>query len=465
VGTLLAAWDAVGREVMLFAAAGILLGGLDDLLVDLIFVARRLAGRGRALLLSDLPLADRPLRLAVFVPAWDEVAVIGRMLRAALARYDHPDYRIYVGCYPNDPATVAAVAEVSAADPRAVAVIGPAPGPSTKADNLNALWAALAGADAADGRRTDAVVFHDAEDVVHPAELRVVDALVRRWDVVQMPVRPLVARKSRFVSGHYADEFSEAHGKALVVRGALGAGMPLAGVGCAVSTDALAALADRRGGRPFAADSLVEDYELGLALSQMGRSSVFARVVERPGGPLVATDAYFPWSLDAAVRQKARWMTGIALAGWDRTGWASGPWRRVPRTAADHWMRARDRRAPLALIVLAAAYLSLLFWACSALAHALTGLPAAAEDPWLVALLLANAGVLVWRLAARAAFTGRVHGAAEAAWSVPRLFVANYVALLAVRRAAWSYARMLRGGRVAWDKTAHVFPADADLPV
>lgn len=467
MGALVAALDAVNREVMFFAAVGILLGGLDDLVVDLIWLVRRLGGRGRPVLLGDLPLADPPLRLAVFVPAWDEVAVIGPMLRTALSRYDHPDYRILVGLYPNDRATLAAVEEVAAEDGRVRAVVGPVPGPTTKAGNLNALWDALRTADAGEGRRTDAVVFHDAEDAVHPAELRVIDALVRCHDAVQLPVRPLVKRGARLVSGHYADEFAESHCKGLVVRGAIGAGMPLAGVGCAISTGALEALAADRGGRPFASDSLVEDYELGLDLSQLGRTAVFARVAERRGGPLVATNAYFPWSLKAAVRQKARWMTGIALAGWDRTRWASARgqgWARLrdwPATLADHWMRARDRRAPIALIVLAAAYLSLLLWGLTAAAHWLTGIAAPALGPVLEQLLLANAGLLAWRMAARAAFTWRVHGLGEAAWSVPRLVVANYVSLLAVRRAIWTYAAMLRGRGVAWDKTAHHFPGVA----
>jgi len=467
VGALLAALDAVNREVMLFAAVGILLGGLDDLGVDLIWLVRRLLGRGRPLLLSELPRPDRPARLAVFVPAWDEVAVIGPMLRTALARYDHPDYRIHVGLYPNDRATLAAVAEVAAGDDRVRAVVGPVAGPTTKADNLNALWDALRRADAEEGLRTAAVVFHDAEDAVHPAELRVIDALIRDHDAVQLPVRPLVKRGARLVSGHYADEFAESHCKSMIVRGAIGAGMPLAGVGCAVSIRALEALAAARGGKPFASDSLTEDYELGLSLSQLGHPPVFARVAERAGGPLVATDAYFPWNLKAAVRQKARWMTGIALAGWDRTRWASARgrgWARVrdwPATIADHWMRARDRRAPIALIVLAAAYLSLLLWAAAGIGHWLTDIAAPSVDPLLERLLLANAGLLVWRMAARAAFTWRVHGAAEAAWSVPRLLVANYVSLLAVRRAVWSYAAMLRGRGVAWDKTAHHFPETA----
>lgn len=68
---------------------------------------------------------------------------------------------------------------------------------------------------------------------------------------------------------------------------------------------------------------------------------------------MVAVRAFFPADLVAAVRQKARWMTGIALIGWDRTGWAR------PMALGDHWWRLRDRRGPLAMLVLAAAYLGL----------------------------------------------------------------------------------------------------------
>jgi adsorption protein B len=64
------------------------------------------------------------------------------------------------------------------------------------------------------------------------------------------------------VSGHYADEFAEAHMKQLVIRTALGAGMPLAGTGCAMSTAILETVAATRDGDPFDASSLTEDYEL-----------------------------------------------------------------------------------------------------------------------------------------------------------------------------------------------------------
>ncbi len=79
----------------------------------------------------------------------------------------------------------------------------------------------------------------------------------------------------------------------------------------------------RADGAPFAAECLTEDYELGLLVSRSGGSSRFLRVRDHLG-ELVATRAYFPGRLDDAVRQKARWIHGIALQGWDRLGWFGG---------------------------------------------------------------------------------------------------------------------------------------------
>ena len=443
--------DAFARETMLFAGVGLLIGGLDDLLVDIAFILR-LIWRGAAPLsrLTDLPVTTMPGRLAVFVPAWDEAAVIGAMLSTAVARFDHDDYRIYVGMYPNDRATIEAAALVAAGDPRIRLVIGQRDGPTTKADCLNTLWRALQRNDGWDGRRTSAVVLHDSEDVVHPLELRVFDSLIARHAVVQLPVLPLVKRGSRLVSGHYADEFAEAHMKQLVVRTALGAGMPLAGTGCAISTAILDVVAQARGGDPFDSTSLTEDYELGLRIAELGGRGRFAQVVD-DSGSMIAVRAFFPATLDAAVRQKARWMTGIALAGWDRTGWAR------PYALADHWMRMRDRRAPLGLIVVATAYVALLAWGAALLLHWQVPQAAIAGQParW---LLLANVVLLGWRLGSRMIFTGRCYGLAEAWWSLPRFLVGNLVALVAAPRALIRYVAMLRGAPPVWDKTRHEFP-------
>jgi adsorption protein B len=446
----------IAREAIMFAAIGFLIGGLDDLAIDLTWLVLWLPRRLRRVPLTIAAFDGLPQRpLAIFVAAWDESRVIGAMLRTALARFDHDAYRLYVGTYPNDRATIEAVAAVAVQDPRVRLVVGPAPGPTTKADCLNALWRALCRDEIIDARQVAAVILHDAEDVVHPGELRVFDALIGQYGAVQLPVLPLVDRGARLISGHYADEFAEAHGKQMIVRQTLGVGLPLAGVGCAIERGIIGRIAAARGGDPFDAGSLTEDYELGLQIAALGARGTLAWVRESERGPPVAVRAYFPSTIDTAVRQKARWMTGIALAGWDRLGW--GPahdWR-------DHWMRMRDRRAPLAVIVLAVAYLALVAWAGAQGLHWLTGRAPPALSGATDRLLGANAVLLSWRLASRAAFTWEAYGWREALWSLPRAFVGNYIAVLAARRAVSVYVKSLRGVALRWDKTAHVFP---DLP-
>ena len=458
---ILSAMDAVARETTLFAAIWFIIGGLDDLLVDVIFGCRllviRVFNRTHVCPLDLQQESVRSARIAVFVAAWDESAVIERMLRATLSRFDYSNDYLYVGCYPNDPATIAAVQGVMLSDTRVRMVVGPAPGPTTKADCLNAIWHAMREDEVRDGTSFSAVMLHDAEDVVHPRELQVVAGLLDRYAAVQIPVLPLRHPSSLFVSGHYLDEFAEAHGKQLLVRQAIGAGLPLAGVGCAIRRDFIDAIAEARSGVPFDASSLTEDYELGLTIGAMGGRTILARTTDPVSGEAVAVRAYFPHQVHAAVRQKARWMTGIALAGWDRTGWAR------PLRFGDHWMRVRDRRATLAIAVLVVAYCALVFWGASWAGHAIfggsaTGIPAALR--W---ILFFNAGLLAWRTTIRAIFVYRAHGWQEALLSVPRTLVANYISLLAARRALFLYLGILAGAAPRWDKTAHHFPDDEKL--
>ncbi len=438
--TVLAVCAFVMREAALFAAIGFLLLGLGDLLVDLIWIGLRLFRRKPAGL---FPRAARPGRLAIFVPAWDEAAVIGRMLAHAQEAFGETDYRLYVGCYPNDPPTIAAVR--AAAGARVRLVVGPAPGPTSKADCLNRIWERMLEDEAADGVQVKAVVLHDAEDVVHTAELPLFDALIERHDLVQLPVVPLIDPGSRFVSGHYLDEFLEAHGKELVVRAAIGAGLPSAGVGCAVSREALAALAAARGA-PFDPDSLTEDYELGLRLKMMGRRAAFVRMSADPGRPVVATREYFPATLDAAVAQKARWMTGIALAGWDRLGWSGG--------IAERWMRLRDRQSLFAALVIVSGYFALALWGLLAVASWLVPWTLPPFGPVLDLLMVVSSILLLWRLAMRFGFVATAFGWREGLRALPRTITGNIIAMMAARRALARYL----SGRSQWDKTAHAFP-------
>lgn len=438
-------------ETSLFAAVGFVLLGLGDLFVDaawLVLLARR--GMGPTVgprVATDVPPPTRPGRFAIFVPAWDEAEVIGSMLRHTLGAFSGGDFIIYIGCYPNDPATIAEIRAL--ADPRLRLVVGPGAGPTSKAACLNQLWDRMVADEAAEGIRFKAIVLHDAEDVAHSAELPLFDSLIERYDLVQLPVVPLVDKASRWIAGHYLDEFAEAHGKEMVVRAALGAGLPSAGVGCAIGRDALAAIAAERG-RPFDTDSLTEDYELGLRLRELGRSATFARLPAARGRAVVATKEFFPGTLDAAVAQKARWITGIALTGWDRLGWSGG--------IAERWMRLRDRRSVIAALLIASAYFAILCWGALWAIGRLTGdVPSPLPGAFQLLVTLATA-LLAWRLVVRFFFVARSHGWREALRSPFRALIGNVIAILAARRALAHYQAHRRTGRTVWDKTAHAFP-------
>lgn len=442
--------NAMFIELAIFSGIGFLIAGIDELIIDLIWIVRAIWRRltiytrhSRAYA-ADLAEPNPDERLAIFIPAWDESAVIAPMLRHALEAYHGDHVRIFVGCYPNDPATIEAVRSVG--DDRIEAVICSRPGKTTKADCLNALWSA---ASRFEEGNFQAVILHDSEDLISPYEARVIVHLLPRFGLIQLPVVPLVDRHSRWISGHYCDEFAESHGKSLIVREALGTSLPLAGVGCAIRIDVLKALSESQDGRPFDVDSLTEDYETGVRLSSSGATAAFVRMQEQRGGALVATRAHFPDELDAAVQQKARWIIGIAIAGWDRLGWTGN--------LVENWMRLRDRQGLFAGILLFIGYLALIFGASAFLMAAMLGRHFQVPDG-LIALSSIVTISLVWRLGVRAVFVGRIYGLAEAFRSIPRAVVANGIAILAARRAAARYLQMARNGHVEWDKTAHKFP-------
>jgi adsorption protein B len=291
------------------------------------------------------------------------------------------------------------------------------------------------------------VVLQDAEDAVDPAGLPLLDAAIGQAEFVQLPVLPAPQPASRFIGSHYCEEFAEAHAKALVVRQALGASLPAAGVGCAFSRPILARIAaEMRASGPFSVNSLTEDYELGLKIEEAGGRSRFLRV-RGDDGRLVATRACFPASLEQSVRQKARWIHGIALQSWDRLGWSGG--------LVETWMRLRDRRGPLTALVLFTAYAVLLLAGVLWLAGlAGLGRPWQADGP-VVYLLAANLASFAWRATMRFVFTAREYGLREGAMALLRLPHANVIAILAGRRAFMAYLRTLLGAEPRWDKTFH----------
>ncbi len=446
------AWEwfvLMEHELLLFAGIFFLIGALDELAVDGAYLWLKLTGRLKRLRVDTSALAGTSLAgpVAVFIPAWRENAVIGTTIAHMLGTWRYAELRLYVGCYRNDPATLTAATEAVSGDPRARTILVERNGPTTKADCLNGLYEALKDDERRGGMRTRMVVLHDAEDMVDPAALGLLDRAMDGADLVQLPVLPEPQPASRWIAGHYCEEFAEAHGKGLVVRDALGAAIPLAGVGCAISRDRLEELATLRGnGLPFAPDCLTEDYELGLGIGALGGTTRFLRA-RNELGRLIATRSCFPVRLDQAVRQKSRWMHGIALQGWDRLGWNGG--------VADTWMRLRDRRGPFIALLLAVAYLLLILVAIGWLLASTGVIDPVPISPLVHIVLLLNLASLLWRSAWRFAFTARAYGWNEGLHAVLRIPVANIIAIMAGWRALMAYIRTLAGAAPVWDKTEH----------
>lgn len=462
---LFAAWRIGLRELLFVIGIGVAISGLDDLFVDLVYFGRNLWRR--LAIYSRHPRASAeslrrpdPGPIAIVVPAWDESGVIAAMLTNLVSRLDYPRYRVFVGLYPNDPAGIAAVAGVR--NHHIERVVCRRPGPTTKADCLNHLWTAVLAYEIRVGEHFKAIVLHDAEDVVHPQELWIYDALIPRLAMVQLPVMPLPDRASRWISGHYLDEFAESHCKDMVVREALGAAMPSAGVACAIDRRILGQIAASAGGAPFDATCLTEDYELGHRIKALGGRGALVRLRSGNESVVVATRGHFPASFDAALRQKTRWLTGIALAGWDRLGWPGG--------LADRYMLFRDRKALITSLLTIAAYGAALLALVDL--GLCTAFPAVMPPPMMTngmdTVQWLNTALLAWRLLMRAGFTANAYGPVEGIRAIPRVLASNIINASAAWTAARRYSAIMRGtAQQAWDKTEHRFPGPdsvADRP-
>lgn len=447
----------------------IFLFGIDDLVIDVTALARRLY-RSLVIFRRHRPLHEDDLRrvpeqwVAVMIPAWREAAVIERMLESTATSFDYENYRLFVGCYANDPATRDRVAAAAARFPVVVPVMLPQDGPTSKADCLNGIYDGIRAREISEQIEFAIFVLHDAEDVVHPLELRLFNFLIPRKDMVQLPVIPLERPLHKFTAGHYLDEFAELHGKDLLVRELLVGHVPSAGVGCAFSRRAVRLMAERRGGLPFNPASLTEDYDFALRLRYFGLSQIFVRFAVTRSGPRrthdrVATREYFPDRFAAACRQKSRWLLGIVFQSMRAHGWR-GPW---PLKYALY----RDRKGFLTAFLSIIAYLLAAGWILLWLMRARWGAAdpfSASFPPVLAFLLAANGFFLVNRSLQRAVAVLAIYGPAQALMSVPRQVWGNVINCCAGLRAIVLFVRHLRTGQpLSWDKTTHAFPTREEL--
>jgi bacteriophage N4 adsorption protein B len=431
----------------MFAAAIYCAIGAEDAVFDAIWLLRRILPiRQRLTEAGSNPALQLSPRFAILVPAWQEARVIGSMLEITLRAYQDHDATIFLGSYPNDPKTLEALRPFESEN--LIVAINRNDGPTSKGDALNVAWQAVLEHERKTRVPFTHIVLHDAEDVVSKGEPGAFGAYADRLEFMQIPVVPTVLQSRRWIAGHYCDEFAESHLKSMVVRDLLKGSIPSAGVGTAIARNLLDRIARQRGGMPFSPDSLTEDYELGLIAADLGANAGFLRVFDKHGD-LICVRSRFPDTFFSSVRQKSRWIAGIAFSGWDRMGWTLSP--------VEIWMRWRDRRTLIDVSAVLCGYIGAIF----ATPVLILNPKAMFEALGSVGLLLLaiSSVFMVWRFAIRAYCTSRVYGWREGFWSIPRVAISNIVAVVATLRAIRVFFRFISTGRIVWDKTEHNYDA------
>ncbi|MBB1199799.1 phage adsorption protein NrfB [Enterobacteriaceae bacterium 89] len=462
---------AIGLAIMM------LISGLDDLIIDIIYWFRRMF-RAVTVYRRHAPMDHRALYepdekpLAIMVPAWNETGVIGNMAELAAMTLDYENYHIFVGTYPNDPDTQRDVDEVCTRFPNVHKVVCARPGPTSKADCLNNILDAITQFERSANFQFAGFILHDAEDVISPLELRLFNYLVDRKDLIQIPVYPFEREWSHFTSMSYIDEFAELHGKDVPVREAVAGQVPSAGVGTCFSRRAVMALLADGDGIAFDVQSLTEDYDIGFRLKAKGMKEIFVRFpvvkeheAERPrrrflqssrASSVICVREYFPDTFTTAMRQKSRWIIGIVFQGFKTHRWTKSP--------TLNYFLWRDRKGVIsnflsffAMIVMIQLVLLLMyqyFWP-----DAWQFLSIFTGGEWLTTLLWLNFGLMCNRILQRVIFVTIYYGLAQGLLSVLRLFWGNLINFMANWRALRQVIQHGDPRRVAWDKTTHDFPS------
>lgn len=442
--------DAWVAAILPAIAVWFIVSGLDDMAVDLIFGARWLRGRTKAPVESAIPRREK--RLAVFVPLWHEYQVIEQMLKHNLSVIQYANYEFFIGAYPNDTETLKVMRKVTAEQSRVHLCVCPHDGPTSKADCLNWVLQHLFLYEQKSGKQFDAIVMHDAEDVIHPFAFSLMNRELDNHEMVQVPVLPLPTPFGAMTHAVYCDEFAESQWKDLRARVFGGGFLPSCGVGTALSRECVERLAETYANRVFDPECLTEDYEIGLRIQRLGLRQVFTPL---GGRRAIATREFFPQTFRGAVRQRTRWITGISLQSWQRNGWGRD-WRTW------YWLW-RDRKGlmgnPLSIFANLLFLYGLATWAYASSTGTEWGL--ANQVP-----------VLAWfalffqmeRIVTRSFCCARIYGWGFACGTPLRVLWANVINTFATAHAIqrFFHARFTKTPLV-WLKTEHAFPTMAAL--
>jgi adsorption protein B len=235
----------------------------------------------------------------------------------------------------------------------------------------------------------------------------------------------------------------------MAVRPLLGGFVPSSGVGTGYRRDALEKLARSAANKIFEPEALTEDYENGLRLFRLGCAQTFVPLVHPYGTKeFVATRELFPQQWRAAMRQRTRWVMGIALQGWERHGWKGKP-------GEVYWLW-RDRKGLLANPLSVVANLVFIYGLATAIWLR--------ASPLSLELCRITFSIQCLRIAVRMACVSRVYGVFFSLGVPVRAVYANVLNAAATFNAVGRYAIARAQKRpLKWLKTDHAYPNRAAL--
>ena len=456
----------------------LLISATDELLLDIIFIYYRISRLWKTKKYKYEPLTYEKLselpekKIAILVPCWQEDQVIESMLNHNVSTIDYKQYDFFVVGYVNDPLTIDAIKRVQERSNHIHCVINEHSGPTSKADNLNAIYKYIQEYELKKNIHYDIFVFHDCEDIIHPLSLKMYNYLIPRKDMVQIPIFPLEVPSSYFIHWTYADEFAENHTRIMIVREFIHGLVPSAGVGVGFSRSAIDRLANTQNGIPFDLLSLTEDYSVALQIHDLKLKSIFlTQTIEEVQakkkwiwfGPLVpkrkkilvATRALFPKKYMPAVRQRTRWVTGISLQQWKKTGWTGN--------LATRYTLFHDRKALISNFINFAGYILLIYWILHSLLDQKPSLLFLMSlHPMVWYLTLACTFLMLIRIFQRILSTNQIYGCIPALLSIPRIVYGNMINFHAILRAYRGFF-FARGKKTVWDKTKNAFATEHEL--
>jgi adsorption protein B len=421
----------------------VFLSSIDDIFIDIMSLSIR-----TITLYKKPPEAMDMPNIGIFVANWMEENVLRQMVEGNLKRIPFQSVKMYVGVYPNDEGTKRIAYELERDYPdRVHVVVNTLDGPTSKGQLLNEMFRIVYSKDDA----PEMVVMHDSEDVIDYRTFEIYAALYQDYDFIQTPVFSLDSRHRSHTAATYMDEFAEKHTRELVVRNALGAMVPSAGVGTCLNKKLILHFIKTRG-TVLDTGSVTEDYILGAEAFRAGFKSYYASVTDPTHmQPIIATYEYFPKDIWASIVQKTRWTYGINFEGTHIIGWNGNFW--------NWYFYARDRKGMIGNFLPFVSAVLMVVYAMGDL-HPFQVGPTTFYTLWI--LLNMNFLFMILRYVVKVQSFKEIYGFYDPIGVAIRWPVAIFINMMSAYRAWWIYLFQSRFATrpITWSKTVHEVPED-----